>query len=294
MQKIGTVVQNFKGLDVFPTGANVNVRAIPTTSGKIILVVQKGQRAGTTTGNVNKMIDGDWWQIKTDSGVFGYVRSDVAKAIKPKPATVTDAKDIIESLVESDKKVFDVLNKVQLFLLALKSKGNDTSKYDNSFVSLSKRLTTRQDAIKSSTVIKWQAGIKEAFAKSQQSYINLLQQTNGDAGMFMAGIGALPVAIIVAVTFGAGLAATAYFIFKPKYDESKTDLKISSELENLLSKTDPATSTKIKNDLEKQIDTAYNQGNTDGTFGGMLSLIKPLAIGLLGFWLVTKFISKNK
>lgn len=284
MNGIGTVRANFKGLDVYPAGTSVNVRKTPTTAGVILSVVSAGNKAGSTTGNILNMSDGIWIQL--DNG--GYVREDVVKteAAKANP-TLNDAKDIITKLVDSDKKVFDILAKINVFIALTKSKGTNTASFDQQFVILSNRLTARQNAIKNSTVLKWEAGLKAATKKLLESNANITTQYNGDAGMFMSGIGALPVAIIVGVIFGAGLAASAYFIFKPKYSESSADLKLSADLENALSKVDPATAAKIKADLEKQIDTAYNQGNTDGTFGNMFTMLKYVAVAGLAYWGIT-------
>ena len=113
---------------------------------------------------------------------------------------------------------------------------------------------------------------------------------------FGINIGVIPVAaVVVGAIIGGGLATAAYFAFRPDYDESKTDLIISTELEEALSKVTPETATKIKAGLEKQVDDAYNSGKTAGSFSGMFSILKPVAIGLLGFFAIQKFLqSQNK
>ena len=112
--------------------------------------------------------------------------------------------------------------------------------------------------------------------------------------LYIQGIGAIPlVAIVVGAVAGAGLSVAAYFAFRPEYDESKTDLKLSKELEDVLKNVDPITAENIKADLEKQVDTAYYKGKTAGTFSGMFNILKPIAFAALGFWGITKLIDSQ-
>jgi hypothetical protein len=80
--------------------------------------------------------------------------------------------------------------------------------------------------------------------------------------MNVYGIGSIT-GVVIGAVIGAGLIVGAYFAFKPKYDESTADLKISKDLEAALATLTPEKAAEVKADLEKQIDTAYNQGKTD-------------------------------
>jgi hypothetical protein len=297
MANIGTVVANFKGLAVYPKGTTLNVRSLPSTAGKILATVKSGVKAGITTGNVNKMSDGEWWQIDIGSKVYGYVRNDVATTTTPVKSTsnptTTDAANVIANLVESDKSVWDTLARIKALITVINAKGGNTSAYDSQLSTLTNRLVARQNAIKNSNVVKWSEGIKSSYKTLLESLPNSASPY-ADSGMWLAGIGALPMVVIVSIVAGAGLTAAAYYIFKPKYDESKADLKISTELETALSKVDPATASKIKTQLEKQIDNAYNQGATDQKFSGAWSIIKPVGFALVGYFLLTSFVNSNK
>ena len=276
----------YKNLEVYPKGSTLNVRKTQTTSSSVLALVKSGQLAGRTTGIYTVMSDGRWFEINLSNGTQGYVREDVTKFIKPATVTVEDAKGVINDLVESDKKVFETLLRISPILANQKQKGADTSGYEQQFKDLTDRLAARQDAIKKSTVIKWQTGLKKGYDGMLTWFKDLYAK--------ISGIGVLPlVAIVVTAVAGAGLAAGAYYIFKPKYSESTVDLKISSDLEALLKKTDPETAKKITANLEKQIDKAYNQGTTDEKFSGMWAIIKPLAIAAAGFFLISKFLSSQ-
>jgi hypothetical protein len=276
----------YKNLEVYPRGSSLNVRQKPGTASAIVATVAAGQLAGKTTGNYLSMEDGKWYQLQLANKTLGYVREDVAAIIKANTVTVADAKGMINNLVESDKKVFESLLRIAPLLSVAKQKGVETSIYEKQFKTLTDRLAARQDTIKKSSVIKWQTGIKKGYDSMMTWFKDLYAK--------ISGIGVIPlVAIVVSAVAGAGLAAGAYFIFKPKYSESQVDLKISSDLESLLKKTDPVTAKKITDNLEKQVDKAYNQGTTDEKFSGMFAILKPLAIALAGFFLITRLISSQ-
>jgi hypothetical protein len=280
MAKIGTFDDNFVGLEIYPKGSSVNVRSGVSTSSTIVVTKKAGELVGLTTGAYILQPDGKWIQTKIGDK-YVYVREDVETESKPQAVTKTDAFGMIQKLVESDKKVFETLLRINPLLFTIKQKGIDTTKHEQLSNDLWARLSSRQDEIKKSNMVKWESGIKKGYDKLINWFKSLVSGTNT--------VGALP-AIIIGVVVGAGLAVGGYFIFKPKYDESTVDLKISSELEGLLAKTDPATATKIKNNLENQIDTAYNQGKTDGTFGGISKILLPIGLLVGGYFLFSTFI----
>ena len=176
-------------------------------------------------------------------------------------------------------------------LTSASSKGINVSAFQDKFKGLFTRLTRRQEKIKTSKILAWKTGLKKGMDNLVEGFKTYMLV---NFGVYIQGIGSIT-AIVIAAVAGAGLAVAAYFAFRPEYDESKTDLKISRDLEDLLKKTDPENATKIKADLEGQIDKAYNTGKTQGTFSGMFNIIKPLAFAALGFWGITKLIdSSNK
>ncbi|MCF8456731.1 MAG: hypothetical protein K9H62_12460, partial [Bacteroidales bacterium] len=99
----------------------------------------------------------------------------------------------------------------------------------------------------------------------------------------LSGLGELTTATIIGITVGVTLAlsAAAYIIVKPKYDESQVNLKLLGETKKWIESLPPEVQTKVKADLEKQLDDAFNKGKTDGFFGGAMKILKPLAIGVV-------------
>lgn len=293
---IGTFDQNLVGLEVYPKGSSVNVRKNMGTNDPILFTKKAGELVGITTGAYGIMKDGKWYLIKSGN-IQGYVREDVVTFIKPKTITKSDSLTMIQKLVESDKAVYNTLQKIDILIKAAKTKKVDTAKSETLLNSLSNRLQTRQDDIKKSNVVKWTAGYNKIVDEAKKAIINTSSQDILNR-IPIGAISGVPAIVIVSVVAGGALTAAAYFIFKPKYDESTADLKISKDLENLLSKTDPVTSKKITDNLEKQIDTAYNQGKTDGTFGGVFKILLPIAGLVGGYFLISAFVrnqsAKNK
>lgn len=274
--------------------SGLNYRSGPGTSYKTIGTGAYGKSFGRTSGNYYKMSDGIWYQVILN-GIKGYayVREDVTKLVVPKDTPVSDAesKKLIDALVNNDIQIHESLIRTANLLSTAKAKGAVVSAYEEKYKGLLTRLIRRQDKIKNSKILSWKTGLKKGMDKLVEGFKTYVLV---NWGIYIKGIGAIPiVAIVVGAVAGAGLSVAAYFAFRPEYDESKTDLKLSKELEDILKKVDPVTAEKIKTDLEKQVDTAYNKGKTAGTFSGMFNVIKPIAFAALGFWGVTKLIDSQ-
>jgi hypothetical protein len=176
-----------------------------------------------------------------------------------------------------------------VILSNLKNKKVNISQYQKTFDSIQKSWNNRQSKIKASKLLKYQTGLQKGYDKlvsASKSYFELMADTKAP---MMFGIGALPIiGAVILVVIGAGLATAAYFAFKPDYDQGAKDLKVTKELEAALSKVDPETAQKIKDQLGEQIDKAYTQGKTDQKISNVFSIGKYLIIGLLGFLVVSK------
>jgi hypothetical protein len=274
--------------------AGLNYRTGPGTNNKTIGTAAYGKSWGRTSGNYYKMTDGIWYQvIVNDNKGYAWVREDVTRLLLPKDSPVTDSqsKKMIDQLVSNDMQIHDSLISSANILNAAKAKGINVSAYNEKYKGLITRLIRRQDKIKNSKILSWKTGLKKGMENLLDGFKTYVL-TN--FGIYIQGIGVIPlVAIVISAVAGAGLAVAAYFAFKPEYDESTIDLKVSRELEDLLKTTDPETADKIKADLEKQVDKAYNRGKTQGTFAGMFKIIQPLAFAALGFWGITKIIGSQ-
>lgn len=282
-------------LNVLPKGSTLNVRKLPDTAQAILKTVKSGESAGRTTGSLIKFSpENTWYQIIfPDKKTLGYVRQDVIKLeAAQKDITDKEATDLINNLVKIDANIYETLMRASVIIQNLKNKGIDTSKYDATFKTIIDNIHNRQAKIKGSKLLKFQTGLKKTYQSIANTFKNYIQKTFGIA---INGIGAVPIiGYVIAVGVGAGLAALVYYAFKPDYDQSTKDLKMTAELEKALKAVDPATAEKIKSQLEQQVDTAYNQGKTTGTFSGLFSFGKYIIIGVVGFFALNKLIQSQK
>lgn len=273
----------------------LNYRTGPGTNYKILGTAPYNKSYGRTTGNYYQMSDGIWYQVLLNGkDSYAFVRNDVTRLAKPtkNPVTSSDSKKVIDGLVNNDMKINESLIRTANLLQSLKNKGVKTDSYNNEYKSLLNRYIQRQNKIKNSKILKWKTGLKRGYEKLSVGFKTFLST---QFGINISGIGAIPIiAVVVSAVAGAGLAVLAYFAFKPEYDESKTDYKKIIELENVLNKVDPNTAGKIRQEIEKQIDTAYYKGETSGKFSGAFKIVKPLAMAFLGFWGITKFLDSQK
>lgn len=276
---------------VYPKGTSVNVRKLPGTDDPILKTVPSGQKAGTATGATITEPDGLWYQVLFDDGkTYGYVRNDVV-TLESNDIVVAekDAKSMIDSMIANDVQINSALIRMAVILANLKKNGVDTSQYDKTYATIQASWNNRQNKIRNSKLLAYKTGFQKDYEKLLQSakpYVDYLEKNRMSIpiGNISGSIGALPlIAGVILVIIGAGLATGAYFAFKPDYDKGAADLKMTKELETALSKVDPNTAAKIKDQLGKQIDEAYNQGKTQQKIKDILSWPLLLGLGILGY-----------
>lgn len=278
---------------VKPRGTSVNVRKNAGTDNSIIVNVKQGNTVGRTSGFYVVLNDGIWHEVNLTSGAgdanTGFVREDVIILNEPSENTVAanNAQDLINSLLKSDLELFKTMMRCANIINGLDKKGKDTTKHKKVLRYLAYNLWLRQGYLLNSGLAKsYKTGYPSNYTSLINGYKKLVES--------LTGIGIIPIIVIVIVfALGAATAVGAYYAFRPRYDESKKDLKISYELEKALEKLSPEDAQLVKQNLEKQIDNAYNSGKEQGTFSGMFSFVKPIAFALGGFWLITKFIDNQ-
>jgi uncharacterized membrane protein len=239
---------------------------------------------GRATGKTVKADDGsNWYQITLYKSVQGATTAYVSMndvllypVATDSISTPLDGEKVLKDLIVRDQQVSKNLILATAQVSQMKP-GTNRTNAERVITALAAKLKVRQDHIKESGLVKFQEATTSAMDSIKDFF---------GIGFIVTVPTAIAAGSLIAV--GVGAAIALYFVFKPSYDESKTDLKISKDLAKLLEKEDPVVAQKIKDDIEKQIDDAYNQGNTDGTFGGMFEIIKPLAYAAVGFYLVTK------
>jgi len=267
---------------VYPKGSNVNVRSGFSTDTDILINVPGNICAGQIIGFYHKKVKGyKWYGILLSKPVkdrkAGCVREDVIsmelsqrKGGKTSKVTEKDAKTVVENLIDSDIKIYKRLLVISELLNRTEKKGYNVDKQRKVLHSLILRYGKRQAKLKSAT-----ASLKV------QGYIN----TAYDWLKGKFGLGVLPlIPIAVGAVVGGAITVSLYFYFRPSYDESEQDLKITGKFKDFLMQLPDDTRKEIITDLEKQIDDAYGAGLTRGKFSGMFSILKWPIIIIAGVW----------
>jgi len=281
--------------------AEINVRAFPSTQAKtssgasnILFTAKKGEPVGRSSGQYYNA-EGKMWvvvnlyktvKLGTTDRKYGYVAFDVAQFFTPTDNKVAEsnAKSLMDSLVANDKKLYTQLLKLAYLIKVAKDKKLNVTAIETKYNALLKVYLARQNRVKSSSLLKTESWSDNTLDKIK-SYFGIGELVTGTV---------IAIAVGAILLVGAGSTALIYYAFKPDYDAGVENLKVSSELETALSKLTPAESAKVKADLEKQIDDAYNQGKTDESglnLGGNLKTI--LLVGA-GAFLVMQLGSKSK
>lgn len=155
--------------------------------------------------------------------------------------------------------------------------------------SLQNRLSTRNEKIKSSGYVQnVEERTSPEFSLYNQSMINFMN--NPGIGFVIS----TTVAIIVTCILIAATAATAWALFKSMHTESKVDFNYSNNLlADLAHYLPPETFKKLMSENaanKKKADAAISAASG----GGVVSTLKYLAIGYLGFTMIDKFLQKRK
>lgn len=268
--------RNKVNLVIYPRGSSLNYREKPTTASRVLYNSKKNVSFGRTTGTWVKMSDGIWYQtVLNGVDKIAWVREDVIKLEKPTKdldKSKAEVQSIVNKLVQNDIKVHESLLRSSALIESLKKQGRSFSIYEKQFKELWDRMESRQDAIKNSRAVRWKEGVKNWYNQFTGFVKNIFKRSS---------VGSVSGAsIIIGVVVIALLNGAAWLIFRPKYINSTKDLKISGELESLLNQANPLMAERIKEDLERQIDQAFQTGVSRGEFGGSLKMIKNLAIGV--------------
>lgn len=74
------------------------------------------------------------------------------------------------------------------------------------------------------------------------------------------------------------------------YGDAKREWKKSKKIEAILAKLSPEDKAALEKDVNEQINDAYDDGKSKGTWGTLGKIIKPLLLFGGGFWLFNKFV----
>lgn len=278
----------------------VNVRQSYSTSSPIIGKLTKSDRwkvqsYGYKTGETDAE---KWYAVKMPNGQIGYCRKDLLQfytQTDKENYTEKELNTFLADLVSVNKSIYLRLLQSSVLLQQASAAGanyNTLAPYIAKLNQLNGQLATRQTELENSTLIKCKTAFDSVWQKAYGAYKKLIETIAS-----VSGIGVAPVviaAVVVGITAVAGVAAySIYTALKPKYDASVADLKQSDELKRALESLTPEEKNKVVEDLEKQIDDAYNEGRKDATFSGAWAIIKPLALAVGGWYLISMFIEKQ-
>lgn len=283
-------------------GSSLNVRELPSTNSKSLLLLKAGQTAGRSSGQVSAMSDGEWLQVNLYSPVngkkYGYVRRDVVNIVNPLPNTSNEANSnapaMVADMLKNDKQTLANLNKIFILIGKLKKSGVDVSKIEPEFKKYLDRLMQRQLHL-----LQAEANGLITITKAINSGIkvsNEYHQKYGLNNLTMKTIGIAPVVLIVGgVVIGGVAAAALYYLIKPDYEDSKLDFIVTDNLQKEIDKYIPKEKqAEFKNVLQKesqpQLNDAFNAGKTDQKWGDVFSVLKYMAIFGGGFFIVDRFI----
>jgi hypothetical protein len=284
----------YSGQVVSPSGSDLNIRTTPSISAKVLTNVKAacGKLSGTYFNMTNEP-GKEWFQVilykPVNGATYGYVRRDVFKMSKGTTDKATDnAQNLINDFIKSDLEIFKSLAVSARLIQALNAKGIDTSKQVSTLKYLGSNLYLRQKALIDAAAMfsKTQKGVPPGYESLQKDFNDIMKGAN---------IGIVPIIVyfIIVAVISVGSTIAAYYLFKPKYDDSTVDLKTSKELEKALSTLSPEEQERVKADLEKQIDKAYNQGKTDQNLSTSYGWVNTLVFIAAGAYLADKFLSRK-
>ena len=216
------------------------------------------------------------------------------------PATnsqLEEAQMLLSELVINDRLA--LANLMSAYRMAIEYKKRGISVPQSmvmEFLRLWRNIQGRRDYILSQKEIKAKTGTPNPKNKVESDTARYFEDFVRNSGqMPVTSLGALPVlAIVFVAVLASGATLGIAYALRPTYDESKVNLKQSEELKAALAELDPETRDKILADLEAQIDDAYNAGKRAGNWGGMSKILKPAALLLGGYYVVTRFMDREK
>lgn len=267
---MGNVIKSkYAGWEAYAGKGAVNIRTAPGLGGQVLKTARNGESFGTVAGLWHRKVDGYTWYVIipdfTTKYRYVYVASGYFKVRKKPVPTKSDTESLINKTLRNDINTMVMLSQVVYKMNLLHATGkldSDTFRFYRSKVKLI-----------ADTVMRHQELINR-----YRSYFVIKDKVNSaiDSVKRFFGLSAVPVVALIAVTAVATVAITAllYYLFKPAYNESVVNLKVSRKLKKALDSLPESDRKEVLDDLERQIDDAYNRGMTDEKFAGMGDLLK--------------------
>lgn len=279
--------QKLANLSVYSKSGTVNIRQLPGTDKPVIAKFTNS--IGRTSGYYTDKSDGRWYQVNINNPdnpllKVGYVRFDVVTFAEPvkNDAAASNAQAMMNQLVSQEKEIYKTIIKLAPVLLDLQKKGVNIQNEKLVYKQLVNRLAKRNDALLSSNLVQVTRGKLTGHEKEFAAFRELWNNI---------GLDPITWGIIIGIVVTALVATTAYYAFKPNYEESKVDFKLSKNLDTALkAKLTTEEYNQLKVEGKKQIDDAFNAGKKQETF----SIVSKILLFAGGFIVVDKFILNPK
>ena len=277
------------GLLVYSKSSTVNIYKYANSTSQKIATAKRyvnghKQSFGILTGFYVVKSTGTWFHLTVDNKK-GWVLSSTITTAKASSSD-SSAQNLINDLIKNDIGVRKSLTRSMALMGELQKKNQLPSNLQKKYSQLYARVSNREYKLKNSTLLRVQTGISSTYNKFMDDW--------GLSFLKISGIGVVPIVAWIiggVVVAGLGAGVTAYFL--SYHGESKVDLKISTDLEKALATLDPVTASKVKKDLQGQIDDSFSKGYTKGKGSTMFGNLKVLGFLLLGAVAAEKLIPKR-
>ena len=273
----------YAGWEAFAGLGAVNIRTNPGTGSQVVLTASNGMTFGTVVGLWHTRVNGYSWYVIiptfTTRYKYLYVASGLFK-VRPTPKpTAQSTQKLINDTLRNDAEAVKRIINVQIRALQMLRNSQTDRKTFESFSRSAETVTK--------TALRHQRMIQQynKYLAVKETLSTMLDKI---------GLAAVPLIVVVALSAvaGASIVALLYYIFKPAYNESVANLHISDKLAKALSTLPDSDRQQVINDLENQIDRAYNQGRTDQAFASVGSVAKYALVGV-GIYMLLNTINNN-
>lgn len=200
----------------------------------------------------------------------------------------------INSLIIIDQAIYLNLLNAYRKMLALHKAGIKIPQSEfNLMISTYRRLMERQQKIEDTDEIEVKTGFPASKMKYQQSWYKTLDTALNKK---VNGLGIIPVIVIIIVAVVAiGATVAIYELLRPDYEDSKSDFRLSKDLDEKLKQYLPKdVYEQLQEEGEKEVDDAYNAGKTKQKIADIWGFVKYPVLIVGGFLIGSKIISASK
>lgn len=245
-------------------GGATNIRALPSTGSQALRQISGNTAGGRCTGQVIQTSEGIWLQITLYNGVYSEYHKTMTQVgyIMAQYATLSAQQMQEGSLTKQEVQA--MINQAV----------SDMRRTASNLEIAAKKIKTLPENQRVFYQRQWDS-LKANYDSTVQLFMHnndlVKVQHSSSSISGTDAVGIIPIIIIVVVVIIAAASIT-YMATRPAYESSGINLKASDDLNEALRLLDQAhpgenRSADVKEDLEKQLDNAYEAGKDDGGGG---------------------------